>query len=46
MQGFGKRLARKQMWLGMRSNCCFAVFEEESDVCSNCKEHANPVEED
>lgn len=26
------------------TNCCAAQFEDESDVCSNCKEHAGLME--
>ena len=29
----------------MKSNCCNAPKIEDSDVCSYCKEHCEPVEE-
>ena len=40
-----------QQWLNTQnqskqklSNCCNKPFIKESDICSECKEHATPIE--
>ena len=29
----------------MVSNCCGAVLYDDTDVCSDCKEHCSPIED-
>lgn len=30
----------------MESECCGAPIYEDTDICSACKEHCEPIEED
>ena len=49
-----KKMHRPGWWLGNDeeifsknlSNCCYAPIQENSDICSKCKEHCGKVDTD